>query len=169
MNVDPRSTLEELCAEWGGGEHCELAALLSATRALAMLHQSNHWRAFGDPFYGDHLLYERVYGAVDGDIDSIAERLVGLAGDMMIDPVISAAQAARILQDGMQTVESSPDDMVRIALEAEMYYLDMLEAVVANLESKGLLSYGTDNMLAGIADKHEGLVYLLKRRTPTLA
>jgi hypothetical protein len=32
------------------------------------------------------------------------------------------------------------------------------------LESKGQLSSGTDNLLQGIADKHEEFVYLLKQR-----
>jgi len=160
--------LQELCREWSDAEHCELAVLLSATRALSMLHQANHWRAFGDPFYGDHLMYERAYDSVAEDIDSVAERLVGLAGDALIDPVTSASQTARILHEAMQAMGSTQDDILRASLDAETYYADMLETVVAALESKDQLSYGTDNLLAGIADKHEGLMYLFKRRAAKL-
>jgi hypothetical protein len=35
------------------------------------------------------------------------------------------------------------------------------------LEQKGQLSNGTDNLLQGVADKHEEFVYLLKQRCLT--
>ena len=34
----------------------ELSVLLSWCKALSITHQTSHWIASGDPYYGDHLL-----------------------------------------------------------------------------------------------------------------
>lgn len=163
---DPAQILEAMQAEWGLAEYSELAVLVSATRALAQLHKANHWRTRGSAYYGDHLLFDRLAEAVEADVDSLAERVVGLSDFTLVDPNLHALHTERFLREGMQSgVEMPPDQLINASLMAEVYYLDLLDAAAASLQQQGLLTKGTDNLLAGIADKHEGLIYLLKQRT----
>jgi DNA-binding ferritin-like protein len=159
---DTRSLLEDLCGDWGGVKYCELAVLLSAARALAQLHQAHHWQAGGISYYGDHLLFDRLYEGVDAEVDQIAERLVGLASPDMVEVSAVAAQVERLLRE---VYRSDSKDLVATSLAAEAAFLGILANVTTSLDEQGLLTYGTDDLLAGIADKHEEHTYLLTRRS----
>jgi DNA-binding ferritin-like protein len=158
---DVRSLLEDLCEDWPGMEWCELSVLLAATRALAQLHQSHHWQASGEAFYGDHLLFDRLYTATDEDVDKIAEKLVGLGTSEMVDAVAIAAQCHRILNE---LYGAQAKDISESSLAAEELYISIVQTVSIALDEQDRLTYGLDNMLADIADKHEEHVYLLKRK-----
>jgi hypothetical protein len=54
-----------------------------------------------------------------------------------------------------------------MSLNAELRFLVMMQMVAKEMEAKGTLTRGTDNLLAGIEDKHEEHVYLLKQRFET--
>lgn len=160
--VSVSDTLEELCATWRGSELCEMSVLLSATRALAMLHQTHHWVSRGESYYGDHLLFDRLYNDVNGEADRVAEKLVGLSGNVEgLNPVAIAAQATRVLE---LIVSGMPADLALVSLEAERFHVSLLSAVVTALDMQGKLTDGLDNLLAELADAHEGNVYLLSRR-----
>ena len=51
-----------------------------------------------------------------------------------------------------------------LSVRAELRFMAFLEMIYSRLESSEQLSLGVDNFLQGIADKHEGLLYLLKQR-----
>ena len=162
---DPASTLETMLADWGEVAYAELAVLVNATRALAMLHKANHWRTRGNVYYADHLLFDRLSNSVEEDVDSLAERLVGLGDGALVEPSTAASQTDKFLRDAfISTADMEPDGFIAASLAAEVFYLDLVDVVTFSLESKGKLSRGTDNLLAGVSDKHEGLVYLLKQR-----
>jgi bacterioferritin (cytochrome b1) len=65
----------------------------------------------------------------------------------------------------MRTIYTSNKDLVATSLAAEEMYLKVLATISSSLDEQDLLSYGTDDMLATIADKHEEHIYLLKRRS----
>ena len=46
-----------------------LLQLLAILRALHWSHWTLHWKVKGDPFYGDHLMYQRLYEAVVEEIN----------------------------------------------------------------------------------------------------
>ena len=41
-----------------------LAGLLGILRALKWNYWNSHWMVSGNPYYADHLLFERLYGEV---------------------------------------------------------------------------------------------------------
>ena len=49
----------------GAQEH--LVGLLGLFHAVFWLHWTAHWQTNGDPFYGNHLLFERLYKALVED------------------------------------------------------------------------------------------------------
>ena len=41
---------------------CKVGALYVASlKAMALIHQQSHWTTRGQSFYGDHLLFEKLY------------------------------------------------------------------------------------------------------------
>lgn len=144
----------------------ELAVALGFLRHLYLLHQTNHWSASGDPFYGDHLLYQRLYESVLEEIDSVAEKAVGLGSSHLVN----LADQLKLVSAINQTLQRHfviprPDELADSSTCAEATFLEVMKMVYASLEGCGCLTKGLDNMLAGILDKHEGNLYLLKQRS----
>lgn len=157
--------VDNMISAWCGAPYAPLSVMLVHLRFLAFVHQTHHWTAKGDPFYGDHLLFGRLYDGVDGEIDQIAEKAVGLGS---IDNVNLKLQAAQLLQlvssyDSATTIPV-PSELAKRSLQAECCFLKCLERIIEALRETGVLTRGLDNMLAGIADKHEEHIYLLKQR-----
>lgn len=147
-----------------------LPAILTLLRSLAMVHQSHHWLTYGGTFFGDHLLFERLYNDIVGEIDQVAERAVGQGSPLsMIHPGAQAKQVALVVETLCGNGETfgegeNPDSFIATSLKAERWFLDCMKQMVASLERVDRLSRGTDNLLAGIEDKHEEHVYLLLQR-----
>lgn len=160
-------TVQAHTSAFEGLPYGELATLLVFLRGLSHVHQSAHWATKGPQSYADHQLFDRVYGDTFGEIDSVGERLVGLAGPLMVEPVRLAKQAALVVEELSVSV-SGPfgSGLVEVSLLAELRFLLLLQALTRSLREAGVLTAGTDNLLAGIADTHEGHVYLLRQSVP---
>ena len=169
FGADVRDLFEACLAEYGDAPMAELSVLLSAVRAEAMIHQAHHWQSRGQTFYGDHLLFERVYNDVTGFVDSLAERAVGSGGDILVQPLMQASHqiAFTKLFYSDAPIRPEPEEMPVLSLRALLKSAYLLTLVYGSLESKNALSNGTDNLLQDIADRQEQLVYLLKQRTRT--
>ena len=57
-----------------------LGGVLALLRAQALSYQTSHWQVRGDDYYGNHLMFERLYGSVGEEIDTLAEKIVGYVG-----------------------------------------------------------------------------------------
>lgn len=159
---------QRLVNEWSTvSDNPELSVLLVWVRALNLIHQENHWIAQGDPFYGDHLLFDRLYTSTNEEIDKVAEKAVGIAD-------ASAVELERQLVTVCKIVSSFRNDYVAVipnqthlatrSLQAEMKFLEVVDELKSSLASKQRLTTGVDNMICDLADAHEGNVYLLKQR-----
>lgn len=162
VNVNDLSTMSN---EWLGIEYAELSVLLVHLKHLQMMHQTHHWICCGDPFYGDHILFQRLYEAINDDIDSIAEKAVGLGSERNVEPIIVAKQLSRLMNacSPLASIPSSHELAYR-SLKLEQAFVLLVKQVSQQLASRGALSYGLDNLLAQLADDHEKNVYLLKQR-----
>jgi DNA-binding ferritin-like protein len=56
-----------------------LRSLLSLLRALDWHYRTAHWQVWGEAQYGDHLMFQRFYEAMPDEIDTLAEKMVGIA------------------------------------------------------------------------------------------
>ena len=59
--------------------------LLGKLRLLALYYQTAHWQSKNPIFYADHLLFERLYDAVNGEIDGVAERAIGVTDQSAVN------------------------------------------------------------------------------------
>ncbi len=159
--------LQAVAMAYGQAPMSELAALLAFLRAEGMIHQSHHWMTRGTTFYGDHLLYDRLYADVQGHIDRVAERAVGTGGYLLAHPTLLAVHTAEIVKSlyGDTSEDQNPEEYPLLSLRTVLRFLAVLRMVYLILEKRGQLSHGTDNLLQEIADKHEEHVYLLRQRT----
>jgi DNA-binding ferritin-like protein len=145
--VTPASqTLEALCT------------ILTSLQALASGHQAAHWQSAGEAFYGDHLMYQRLYDAVSKEIDDVAERYLGLGGDASaVGPNRLLAAAAACSKDLI-----TPGDLAASMMMAEQKFVRSIETVLASMAN--CMSPGVSNLLQDICDRHQTHVYLLSRR-----
>src|ERR1039457_192217 len=96
----------------------KMAALyIASLRAIALVHQLNHWSSKGDTFYGDHLLFERIYKSALEDLDLSAEKFVGIFGDKCLSYDLQADLLHRALLN-YKNLEGSPAQM-SLAIEKD--------------------------------------------------
>lgn len=138
--------VEELC--------CYYVALL---RTLYLVHQNHHWITKGKNFYGNHLLFERIYKTAQEDADLAAEKFIGLYGTETLDLHAQAQMIGRTLES------FSSGDPVQTSLEAEKKFLDFSEKFYTLLDREDKLTLGLDDMIMSISSNREGAVYLLKQ------
>lgn len=140
-------------------EKCEkTAALYVATlKAIALIHQHNHWTTHGQTFYGDHLLFERLYKSVLEDLDLAAEKFIGLFSDSYLDYDLQADLIHKVLLK-YKNLEGSPVDL---SLAAEKDFLKFSQDAYNCFDEEGRLTLGLDDMIMSISSNHETAIYLL--------
>jgi DNA-binding ferritin-like protein len=142
-------------------EKCEkIAALYIATlKAMAIIHQQNHWLTKGSNFYGDHLLFERLYSGTLENLDAAAEKFIGVFGDACMSYDMQADLLNKVLLK-YKNLEGSPAEM---SLAVEKEFLKFSEEAHACFEREGRMTLGLDDLLCAISSKREESVYLLKQ------
>jgi DNA-binding ferritin-like protein len=166
-NIAVSSILENGLVMFQGAKFAELAVLLGACRAVGILHQTHHWQTSGPAFYGDHLMFERLYGTTVPEIDLVAEKLLGLSsGEELVSPSKQVINLSHFLKTHKN--HSQSDLLPRRSLEAEVLFVGLVEAIMDKLKAANLLTRGLEQMLGTIADTHEGNIYLLKQRVKSV-
>jgi DNA-binding ferritin-like protein len=157
---------QSLTNEWMGLPYAELSMLIVQLKVATLIHQAHHWISRGDSFYGDHLLFQRLYDGSQAHIDSLAEKTVGLGSERNVDLLLSTKQIARLIGDDYGMILSMPrsSELASKSLSVEKRVLSAIEYARESLKVQGLLTTGLDNLLADIADSREEYLYLLKQR-----
>jgi len=165
--VEPNLNIvtDNFISEWGSTPYPQLSVALVYLKFLALVHQNHHWVTKGDPFYGDHLLFSKLYEETIEDIDTVAEKAIGLGSTANVDLMLTTSQVMKLVKNyGMTTTMPSPAELAKRSYLAEMNFLKVMAHLADCLKECGTLTRGLDNMLQGIEDRHEGHVYLLKQR-----
>jgi DNA-binding ferritin-like protein len=118
-----------------------------------------HWRAKGAGYYGDHLLYQRLYEARQPEIDRIAEVIAAIGGTHLLNPA-QAMQAATPFIESIEALEVSDAQKALIAAQTVMAALREAD----NAAKESPYAMAVNNALAGISDSHLASVYLLQQR-----
>lgn len=138
--------------------------LLAFLRAMHWNYWTTHWQVQGEPFYGDHLLFQRLYEGMVEEIDSTAEKTVGFCGPSAVSGHDSIDRAHNVLRRWADTA-----DYYERAVQTEQEFQILIKGVYDLIDGKGCLTLGLDNFLQGLADAHETNAYLLQQRTsPTV-
>jgi DNA-binding ferritin-like protein len=142
-------------------EKCsKIAALYIATlKAMSLIHQLSHWTTRGTAFYGDHLLFERLYNSTLKDLDLAAEKFMGLLGDEVLGYDLQTELLHKVLLK-YSNLEGSPLEM---SLTVEKDFLKFSQQAYNCFEDEGKLTLGLDDMVMAIASQREESVYLLQQ------
>ena len=137
------------------------STLLDVWAALRALHHmlwTYHWQAQGDPAYGDHLLYEKLYTARVEEIDRVAELIAALFGADALDPVAAWTRAGTLVERA-GAMRGTPAARALALVEATIEAIDLADEANA-----GPQALAANNVLAGIADNLNTAAYLLQQR-----
>lgn len=138
----------------------KVAALYIATlKSLAIIHQNNHWTTKGSGFYGDHLLFERLYKSVLENLDESAEKFLGLFGDECLSYELQNELLNKVLSK-YNNLEGTPAQM---SLAAEKDFIKLSRDAYNCFEDEDKMTLGLDDMIMAISSKREESVYLLQQ------
>lgn len=138
----------------------QLSNLYVATlRQIYLTHQYSHWTTRGDAFYGDHLVFERLYKSAADDADSAAEKMIGLFGAESVN-YDSQRNFMTKLAEKYSSLDGEP---VKMSLAIEKHFLDFSKEVYKAFDDDGVLSLGLDDLIMQIASSRETSVYLLNQ------
>lgn len=139
---------------------CKMAALYVAyLKAMAQIHQHNHWLSKGDSFYGDHLLFERIYDSALEDLDKAAEKFIGIFGEECLD----YAFQADLLNKVLCKYTKLDGNTIEMSLTVEKDFVKLSKVAYDCFEKEDTLTLGLDDMIMSIASNREESIYLLKQ------
>lgn len=155
-----------LLMQWEAMPYAELAVLISWLKTTYQIHQVHHWQSSSDPFYGDHLLYQRLYEKTLEMIDRVAEKTVAMGTVDLVNPILSSRQVSMIVEAAyfVRPGIPQPTDLATRSLNVTKLCLEVILMATESLKNKNQLTKGVDNMLSDLADEIENEIYLLKQR-----
>lgn len=130
---------------------------LALTRTMAVVFQHSHWKCSGSNFYGNHLLFQRLYGDAASLVDLIAEKLIGVMGN---DSLKHSSQLS-IMSELFSNFDS--DNHVENAKEIVNIFLEFSDDLYNRLKEMNELTLGMDDLIMANASKVEEFGYLLKQ------
>ena len=133
------------------------ALYLATLRAIYFIYQQDHWLNKGNNFYGNHLLFQRLYENTLSDIDITAEKLVGLFDGKPIEYKLQT----ELLNKVLKSYDNS--DIFENAIKIEKDFIKLSKDLYLLLNEEHYLTLGLDNMIMAISDNHEKNLYLLKQ------
>lgn len=146
----------------------QLQWLLAQLRAQYWMYQHAHWEVQGDSFYGHHLMLERIYDGDDaegeddegirGEIDALAEKMVGTYGNVAV-----CSKTLIVMVDRWLKIWDRVDCLIRRALYSEQCVRACIKQTYKILDQAGSLSFGMDDFLMALDSEHETNEYLLKQ------
>jgi len=138
----------------------KIASLYVASlKAMSLIHQHNHWTTKGSEFYGDHLLFMRIYESASTNLDTAAEKFMGVLGEDTIDYDTQTDLLNKVLSK-YSKLEGSPAEM---SLAIEKDFIKFSQAAYDCFEAEGKMTLGLDDMIMAIASQREESVYLLQQ------
>ncbi len=135
-----------------------LCGVLACLRAQSLSYQTSHWQAKGDDYYGNHLLFMRLYESVGEQIDSLAEKMVGYMGEESVE---LQHQMERVLEY-TGSWAGVPCHLSR-GLQSEMDLQSALRVAYDDIKESGAMTLGLDDWIMATANAHESNEYLLQQ------
>ena len=140
---------------------CKVAAVYVAwLKAMSHIHQHNHWTTKGAEFYGDHLLFKRLYDSAIEDLDKAAEKFIGVFDEECVDYKLQANLVCKLLLK-YNKLKNNPATM---SLAVEKEFIKFSKLAYDCFEKEDTLTLGLDDMIMAIASNREESVYLLKQK-----
>ena len=126
-------------------------------RALYMIHQHGHWKCKCPSFYGNHLMFQRIYEDAADRADGMAEKLIGLFDVDALDLKEQSSLICNFVN------AYNTDDHIDNSLQAEKKFIEIAEKAYNAIKDNKDMSLGLDDMIMAHTSAAETSVYLLKQ------
>lgn len=137
----------------------KVAALYVATlKAIYLIEQHCHWTTKGDDFYGDHLMFQRLYESAQENVDLAAEKFIGIFGLDCLNYEMQTDLLHKVLLK-YKSIENPVD----CCLQIEMDFLKLSQAAYDCFKKEETMTLGLDDMIMSVASNREESVYLLRQ------
>lgn len=141
-----------------------LQDLLAKLRVLRWHYHTTHWRVRGESFYGDHLLFERLYAgdapSLDDQIDGLGEKMVAYYGRDVVSSQSIWPDATVFMQSSLKSSECP----YKQALVMENEVQKSIQKAYSTMKADGSMTLGMDDFLMALANERETPIYLLQQR-----
>lgn len=132
--------------------------LLACLRAQYWNYQQSHWQTAGDAYYANHLMFQRLYESVVDQVDTLAEKMVGLLGPNAVDGMDLGAKFEQWIRRWAEV-----EDHHERGLLSERGLQKCCRDTYELLKKLDKLSLGMDDFLMALANEHETNQYLLQQ------
>lgn len=110
----------------------------------------------------DHVLFEKLAVRVGEDLDLLAERMVGLSQGSLGNMLTEYGAQEIILQVSQDLFDQGDEQIFRErCLNLQAHFQKELGIVYESLEEESFLTLGLDDLLQGLASRHEQNKYLI--------
>jgi DNA-binding ferritin-like protein len=138
-----------------GSSKSILQEVLAVLNAVYWSHQHSHWQVKGDNYYGNHLLFQRLYENTQDEIDSLGEKLVAYFGE-------DAVAQKDIFDKTKKWMDKwDKEDPLKRGIVAEETLQKVFKTAYDSLKKKNDMSLGLDDFIMATANAHETHLYLL--------
>lgn len=135
----------------------DMTVLASYLRAMQLYYHHVHHHLSGPAFFADHEHAAGSYGAVEGQFDSVVERIIGTHGCKTLELNDMLTRVSKYLK-GAPDVEAASIDFWRHALKMEQALQKMTEALCKDADE------ADKQLISTIGDTSKSRSYQLKRR-----
>ncbi len=144
----------------------DVAMYIGCTKALLSWFHAAHHVTKGVGFAGDHVnLYGEIYNGINNDFDALVEKFIVVCDTEKIACPLEATMASVVfLKKFTSPVDLNADSIAAVGLQFMRHHVEHLTHFYHALESKRLLTLGTDDYLAAAANQYETYIYLLGQR-----
>lgn len=133
-----------------------LQEVLAVLQAQYLNYYNAHWVSKGNNYYGNHLLFQRLYESQREQFDTLAEKMVAYFGEDAVDNEIIVNKISDYVNQW-----SASKNLVDRSIMSEEYLQDLLQKTYDALKESGELSLGLDDYIMATANEHETNLYLL--------
>jgi hypothetical protein len=137
----------------------QLRGLLSLLRSQYLSYQTSHWQVVGNTAYGNHLLFQRLYEAVQAEIDGLAEKMVAYLGV----EAVSLPDQVDLIGGWVARWSSVTGDHHARGLQSEVDAQAMFRKAYDTIKSVKAMTLGLDDFLMATANAHDTNAYLLQQ------
>lgn len=134
-----------------------LCSYLAMQRTMVVVFQHSHWKCKAVTFYGQHLLFERIYNAVNTLTDATAEKLIGVFGNDALEHNNQLEIMSGIYK------KYNGEHHLANSINISKDFLKMAEDIYNRLKEMGDITLGIDDMIMSQCSDVEGYLYLLQQ------
>ena len=134
---------------------------ISTLKAISIISTHCHWTTSktNDNFFGNHLMFERIYKESLDNLDQAAEKVIGVFGLDHFDYDLQTSYLNKLLNK----YSSIKEEPVKMLIQVISDFIKLSTSIYKYLDENKKMTLGFDDMICAISNTNESFLYLLKQ------